>query len=110
MNTAMMNDIFRKTMGNSKEIPGRVVLTSQVASDIHIPDILEAVSTFDSFSEANDPHHEHDFGSVKVDGQTYFFKFDYYHTTDGGEPDFQFGAEDPMNCFRIMTIMAAEEY
>ncbi len=37
------------------------------------------------------PRHpgEHDFGTIEIDGERFFFKIDYYGL------DMQFGAEDP---------------
>ncbi|MFZ1952935.1 MAG: DUF3768 domain-containing protein [Pseudolabrys sp.] len=57
--------------------------------------------------QANDPHHEHDFGSFDADGQTIFFKIDYYDRA------LMFHSPDPANpsvTQRIMTIMLAHEY
>ena len=109
MNPAILNDIFRSSLGRNKEILGRVVLTSSVAGDIHLPEILQAVTAFNSFDKKNDPHNEHDFGSVIVDGDEYFFKIEYY-ALNGNEPDFTRGAENPMDSYRVMTIMRAKEY
>jgi uncharacterized protein DUF3768 len=39
---------------------------------------LEAVRTFDTFTDANDPHGKHDFGQFQLDGETLFWKIDYY--------------------------------
>jgi Protein of unknown function (DUF3768) len=35
--------------------------------------LLEAVRTFNTFDRENDPHGEHDFGSIGTDGETYFY-------------------------------------
>jgi hypothetical protein len=35
--------------------------------------VLQAVRSFDTFDNNNDPHQEHDFGSLEVCGETYFF-------------------------------------
>lgn len=109
MNTAMMNDIFRKNMNGTTQIPGRIVITATLSSDENLPEIIEAVRSFSHFTESNDPHQEHDFGRVTVDHEEYFWKIDYYAIKDG-QPDFHAGAEDPLNSFRIMTIMRADEY
>jgi hypothetical protein len=61
----------------------------------------------ENFSENNDPHHEHDFGSVDEAGVRCFFKIDYYdRKTEFGSPD----PADPAVTTRVMTIMLAEEY
>jgi hypothetical protein len=69
--------------------------------------IDQAVSSFDKFDIENDPHSEHDFGAITVDGAAIFFKIDYY------DRDARFGSPDPADpavTLRIMTIMLAEEY
>ena len=40
--------------------------------------IVKTIAVYDDFCHANDPYEEHDFGSFEVDGQTIFFKIDYY--------------------------------
>jgi len=65
------------------------------------------VQTFDAFTEDNDPHGEHDFGSFETDGERVFWKIDYLQRWT------QFGAEDPADnaaTCRVITIMLAEEY
>jgi hypothetical protein len=67
----------------------------------------QAVRSLDAFDNANDPHKEHDFGSFKIDGETFFFKTDYY------SPDMEGGSEDPScpeKTTRVLTIMFASEY
>jgi hypothetical protein len=99
-----LNDALRRTF-----IGGQVMLTSGV--DALPPDVkaqvLQAVRSFDAFDNGNDPHREHDFGSFKIDGETFFFKIDYY------SPGMQGGSEDPSDLektTRVLTIMFASEY
>ena len=69
--------------------------------------ILEKVRTFDSFTEDNDPHGEHDFGSFDHNGEQIFWKIDYYDRAC------EFGSEDPADptkTTRVLTIMLADEY
>lgn len=69
--------------------------------------ILEKVRTFDSFTEDNDPHGEHDFGSIDHNGERIFWKIDYYDRAC------KYGSEnpaDPAQTTRILNIMLAEEY
>ena len=55
----------------------------------------------------NDPHREHDFGSFEIEGETYFFKIDYYALDMiGGSED----PADPEKTTRVLTIMRADEY
>ena len=69
--------------------------------------ILEAIRTFDTFTEDNDPYGEHDFGSVEVSGDKFFFKIYYYDPTMERHSD---NPTDPQRTLRVMTIMRAEEY
>jgi hypothetical protein len=100
----VLNDNFRATF-----IGGRVVMTlavNELPLDSRARLIL-AVQSFNAFTKDNDPHHEHDFGTVEVDGETYFFKLDYYSL------DLRFGSEDPADpskTTRVLTIMRADEY
>src|SRR5207244_7523817 len=83
-----LNDAFRTTMTG-----GRVMMTAGVdaLSNVHKTLLIERVRTFDSFSADNDPHGEHDFGSIDFLGRKFFFKIDYFDAT------MQFGSEDPAN-------------
>lgn len=100
----VLNDNFRSTFAG-----GQVVMTSGVAA---LPDdtraqLLAAVQSFSNFTKDNDPHGEHDFGSVEIEGVTYFFKLDYYAPDmDGGSED----PADPKKTARVLTIMRADEY
>jgi glycine/D-amino acid oxidase-like deaminating enzyme len=70
-------------------------------------DILARVQTFDAFTEENDPHGEHDFGSFTHHGQSIYWKIDYYDLL------LKYGADDPSDparTRRVLTIMLAEEY
>jgi Protein of unknown function (DUF3768) len=100
----VLNDNFRSTF-----IGGRVLMTQGVDAlriDTKARVIL-AVQRFDEFSADNDPHREHDFGSFEIEGETYFFKIDYYALDmDGGSED----PADPEKTTRVLTIMRADEY
>ncbi|CVI17469.1 conserved hypothetical protein [Agrobacterium fabacearum CFBP 5771] len=99
-----LNDVFRTTW-----LTGTVLLTSGIQS---LPDttqsrIAGSVQGFDAFTADNDPHGEHDFGAVTVEGHKVFWKIDYYDAT------LQYGSEAPENpavTKRVLTIMLAEEY
>ena len=41
--------------------------------------IVKTIAVYDDFCHANDPYEEHDFGAFEADGQTIFFKIDYYN-------------------------------
>jgi hypothetical protein len=85
----------------------RLMLTRGISERCDANAILLAVKQFDNFNEANDPHHEHDFGAIEVGGDTVFFKIDYYaRDLEHGSPD----AADPDVTTRVLTVMLAEEY
>lgn len=66
-----------------------------------------AVQCFDSFTADNDPHGEHDFGTVEIGGRRVFWKIDYYDLR------LRYGSPDPANpdrTRRVITIMLASEY
>lgn len=96
-----LNDQLRKA-----GIGGKTMLTRAVAelSPQALRALLLAVRAFDDFTRANDPWAEHDFGSVTVDGQTFFWKIDYY------DVNLEFGSPDPADesiTRRVLTIMTA---
>lgn len=104
MSTSIPSEIARKNDECRRTFDPRlvrVVMTQGVACSPDQVAIIKAVQSFDQFNEDNDPYGEHDFGSVVVQGITYFFKFDYY------DDDFQFFKEDGN---RVLTIMRSDEY
>jgi len=101
---AKLNDLFRRTF-----VGGRVVMTQAVAAlpEAVRAEVYTAVREFAAFSEDNDPHGEHDFGSFTVDAEEFFFKIDYY------DPTLTYGSADPADpkvTTRVLTIMLASEY
>lgn len=99
-----LNDAFRST-----GIGGRFVLTVGIRGlgPTSVAKLITKVRCFSEFSEDNDPHQEHDFGSLKHDGKNIFWKIDYY------DLKLEAGSEDPsdstITC-RVLTVMLAEEY
>ena len=74
-------------------------------------DIIKKLQNFNTFTEDNDPHGEHDFGSFEVDGNRIFWKIDYYDRASFGTDDV--GSEDPTDIeqtLRVLTVMLADEY
>ena len=100
----ILNDNFRSTF-----VGGQLLMTAGVDA---LPvdtkaRVLLAVQSFSNFTKDNDPHGEHDFGSIEIEGETYFFKIDYYALDmNGGSED----PADPEKTTRVLTIMRADEY
>lgn len=99
-----LNDQFRRT-GEG----GRVLFTEGVSAHgvAFSHQVFALVRRFDAFTEANDPHGEHDFGSFTHQGEKLFWKIDYY------DKACEFGSDDPADTTkttRVLTIMLAEEY
>ena len=86
-----------------------VVVTAglKAIGDDNLSKIMDAVRTFSDFSEENDPHGEHDFGTIEHKGEKIFWKIDYFddalkmHSSD---------AANPAITHRVLTIMLANEY
>ena len=100
-----LNDELR----TGKCLNGQIVITSGIAAlgDAFKMEVAKAVSEFEAFTLDNDPHQEHDFGSIEVQGHKVFFKIDYYDLDlEMHSPD----ASDPSVTARVLTIMLAEEY
>lgn len=97
-NVAVLNDRFRK-------LGFGIVLTQGVQVLNNLEGLLGKIRMFNDFNEGNDPYGEHDFGSLKWEGEKIFWKIDYY------DQNLEFGL-DPLNpdCKRTMTVMLAEEY
>jgi hypothetical protein len=106
LNDAFRGDpsLFGPAIGQNK-----LVITAGVVD--HGVDFIDravtAVRKFSNFTEANDPHGEHDFGSFEIDGIRLFWKIDYYDLQlTWGSPD----PADPAVTRRVLTILLAEEY
>ena len=99
-----LNDQLRQNLAE-----GIAVMTPSVAAlgAEAVERIVKTIAVFDDFCHANDPHEEHDFGSFEADGQTIYFKIDYFdrelsmHSLDPA---------DPVVTQRVITITLAEEY
>ena len=112
---AKRNDEFRKNMGATQAVKGMVVMTDSVSTCGYDTEVYRAIRDFDSFTEDNDPYKEHDFGSVTVHGNKFFFKIDYYadNKCEYGYDWVEKNKTDPLGAdkaFRVLTVMFAEEY
>jgi hypothetical protein len=99
-----LNDELRHhlTGGLAMITPGVAALGQQA-----VERIVKTIAVYDDFCHAKDPHEEHDFGSFQADGQTIFFKIDYY------DKDLTYHSPDPSDgsvTERVITIMLADEY
>ena len=103
------NDRLR---GGDSSIPGRILITRGLQSLIatcgsQIEHLVSVVASFATFDEDNDPHGEHDFGQFDFEGQSCYWKIDYYNLSlDGGSED----PSDLTRTHRVLTIMLAQEY
>lgn len=102
--TTALNDAFRTSFNG-----GTLVLTAGIQAlpeEVQV-EILYKVRTFDDFTPDNDPHGEHDSGSLTVRGHRVFFKIDYYDLS------MEFHSEDAADSRltnRVLTVMLAGEY
>jgi hypothetical protein len=104
-----LNDAFRQ---GDQSVPGQIVITRGIADLLEVSetapeDLIHLVRNYDNFTEDNDPHGEHDFGSFELAGYPCFWKLDYY------DPTLKWGSEDASDMTearRILTLMLAEEY
>ena len=100
---ALNDDLRQHLVGGGAVITLGVAALGQEA----VERIVQAVAAFDDFCHANDPYGEHDFGSFEVEGETIFFKIDYFdRTLTHHSPD----PADQTVTERVITIMLAEEY
>lgn len=104
------NDRFRKL---DPEVPGQILFTQGVATLIeqsdatNAKDLLTAIGAFDDFDADNDPHGEHDFGSLRFANAKLFWKIDLYDET------YTFGSSEPASLSktrRVLTVMLPQEY
>ena len=115
---ADLNDIFRKQLLTSLaggHVDGKYHITAGLQVALAPADLIQLfkhVANFDQFTPENDPHDEHDFGSLEHAGENIYWKIDYYdkESLSGGE---EYASEDPSNpeiTTRVMTIMLARDY
>ena len=101
---AALNDRARRRLDHCRWILTQGVLA---CDPITVAELLIAVEDLDAFTPDNDPYDEHDFGAVRLSGNTFFWKIDPY------DVDLQMHSLDPTDTnvtTRVITIMLAEEY
>lgn len=99
-----LNDECRKTFLGCKVMMTPSIL---ILMDDQRGRLFDRVRNFSEFTEDNDPHGEHDFGVIELDGETYFWKFDYFDLS------MEYGSDDPSEptkTTRVLTIMHRSEY
>jgi hypothetical protein len=100
---AKKNDEIRSRLPHM-EGPGKLYLTPAVdgLSQERLLQLFEKIKHFKDFTPDNDPYGEHDAGVVFVEGDEYYWKFDYVNGDD-----MESYKEDGV---RILTIMRLSEY
>lgn len=96
LTVAQRNDLARTTFFNC-----RVVVSEALSRSPKKEEVITAVREFNAFTPANDPHGEHDCAFFEVDGERFFFKFDYY------DDNYEYFKEDGN---RVLTIGFACDY
>ncbi|WP_199153350.1 DUF3768 domain-containing protein [Chromobacterium sp. ASV23] len=107
LRTAELNDQLRVGLPFATHGLGQVCCTPGFAALVEPERFLTAIRATQVFHAGNDPYLEHDFGQVEIDGDTVFWKIDYYAL------DSEFGSEAPWDAQqtrRVLTLMLAEEY
>ena len=99
-----LNDELRRSLPNESAF-----ITAGVAAlgPDFVDRVVKTVALFDDFHHGNDPHQEHDFGAVEIDGHQLFFQISYY------DPTLTYHSDDPANpaiTRRVITLMLASEY
>lgn len=111
---AAQNDCFRRTIGfapvwNGAPLHGMAVTTPGFRA---LPEFIQIALTremvnFKAFDAENDPHGDHSFGVVSVNGHEAFWKLDLY------DADFRYGAidaSDPHQVRRVLTLYLPSEH
>ena len=99
---AALNDRARRTF-----MECRVIITAGVQALGNVDAVLRQVQVFEAFTPDNDPYAEHDFGAIRYQGQTIFWKINCY------DLDLHMHSPAPSDktvTARVLTIMLAEEY
>ncbi len=102
-NERRLNDSLRRTF-----IGGLILTTSGVRALTHDmrSRVLAAVREQSEFPLGKGPYGQHDFGSVEIGGQRFFWKIDCYDQSGTcTSPD----PSDPDVTRRVLTIMEASE-
>lgn len=99
-----LNDRLRRTFQG-----GQVMITAgmRALEPKLLAELLSLIRAYDRFDQDNDPHHEHDFGSVNHRETKVYWKIDYFDVA------LTYGSEDPADpavTIRVLTIMRDYEW
>ncbi|RKU21049.1 hypothetical protein C6499_22785 [Candidatus Poribacteria bacterium] len=104
----LRNDLFRKAVFMVPRPDGRAFMTSTVenlAAETKAV-LFDKIIAFDNFTQDNDPYGEHDFGCIELDGiPKIYWQINYYE-----DASMKARAADPLNAYRVLVVMFAEEY
>jgi len=99
-----LNDAFRTFFSGRNAF---VTAGVQALGPDAMAQAIAGIREYKDFTIDNDPHGEHDFGSLKIGEHQLFWKIDYY------DRSMTYGSDDPADASkttRVLTIMLAEEY
>ncbi len=96
-----LNDLGRTTARGTEFMTTPKVYTMPFLDYVAVIGLMKA---YDDFTESNEPHGEHDFGSFYYRDRKYLWKFDYYDLNrEFASPD----PADPKVTRRVLTLMDA---
>lgn len=101
---AELNDSFRRSFQG-----GTVFMTRGIDAldESTKAQVIAAVKSDSDFTEGNDPHGEHDYGTVQIAGRTYVWKIDTYDLR------LKYMSPDPSDTAvtrRVLTILLPSEW
>lgn len=106
---AEQNDRFR---AGDTTMRGQITITRELMQHLvdagtNVTELAKTVQEFDEFTEDNDPHGEHDFGSFTFAEITCYWKIDLYNL---GLDGYSEEPTNPAKTHRVLTIMRAADY
>lgn len=104
----LKNDAFRKAVFMGAQPDGKAFVTPAVENfgEKKKALLFFEIINYDNFTKDNDPYGEHDFGCIELDDlPKIYWKINYYEDEMMEEL-----AEDPLNAYRVLIVMLAEEY
>lgn len=105
---AARNDEFRKKVLTQPCDNGKALISVGVdgLAKEQKDELYKKVKAYNDFRSGNDPHQEHDFGAIVINGgQKVFWKIDYY-----ADDKCKLGTMHTAESYMVMSLMFAEEY